>query len=206
MPLNPRDKCAMQTEFILPLATFAFVTSVTPGPNNLMLMASGANFGFRRTVPHMLGVALGFVFLAIVVGLGLASLFAQWPWFYDVLMVVSVVYLLWLAWRIANARQPGAGKAAARPMSFLEAAAFQWVNPKAWAMALTAVTVYAPEPGLMAVFAVALIFGAINLPSVGSWCLLGVRIRTFLTSPSRLRGFNWTMGALLIGSLYPMLV
>ena len=205
MSINPRDKCVMQTEFILPLATFAFVTSVTPGPNNLMLMASGANFGFRRTVPHMLGVALGFVFLAIVVGLGLAGLFARWPWLYDVLMVVSVVYLVWLAWRIANAGQPRAGDAAARPMSFLEAAAFQWVNPKAWAMALTAVTVYAPEPGLMAVFAVALVFGAINLPSVGSWCLLGVRIRTFLTSPSRLRGFNWTMGALLIGSLYPML-
>ena len=89
LSLNPRDKCVMQTEFILPLATFAFVTSVTPGPNNLMLMASGANFGFRRTVPHMLGVALGFVFLAIVVGLGLASLFTQWPWLYDVLMVVS---------------------------------------------------------------------------------------------------------------------
>ena len=205
MSLDPRDKCVMQTEFILPLAIFAFVTSVTPGPNNLMLMASGANFGFRRTVPHMLGVALGFVFLAIVVGLGLASMFVRWPWLYDVLMVVSVVYLVWLAWRIANAGQPGAGDAATRPMSFLEAAAFQWVNPKAWAMALTAVTVYAPESGMPAVFAVALIFGAINLPSVGSWCLLGVRIRMFLTSPSRLKGFNWTMGALLIGSLYPML-
>lgn len=195
----------MITDFLLPLATFAFVTSITPGPNNLMLMASGANFGFARTIPHMLGVALGFVFLAIVVGLGLAELFQRWPVLYQVLLAISVVYLIWLAWRIANAGRPGSRGAASRPMSFLEAAAFQWVNPKAWAMALTAVTVYAPGTGWASVLAVALVFGAINLPTVSSWCILGVRISTFLGSDGRLRAFNWTMAVLLVASLYPMI-
>lgn len=195
----------MMPDFILPLATFAFVTSITPGPNNLMLMASGANFGFSRTIPHMLGVALGFVFLASMVGLGLAGLLTRWPLLHDALVVMSVAYLIWLAWRIANAGQPGEGRSGGRPMTFLEAAAFQWVNPKAWAMALTAVTVYAPGTGWGAVLAVAAVFGAINLPTVSSWCLLGVRIRAFLNGPERLRAFNWTMAALLVGSLYPIL-
>ena len=196
----------MTPELLLPLATFAFVTSVTPGPNNLMLMASGANFGFARTIPHMLGVALGFVFLAVVVGLGLAGLFQKWPWLYDALLVVSIGYLLWLAWRIANAGAPKSDARAARPMTFLEAAAFQWVNPKAWAMALTAVTVYAPGTGWQAVLIVAAIFGAINLPTVSTWCLLGVRIRSFLNSATRLKVFNWTMAILLVASFVPMLI
>ncbi len=195
----------MSWDFLLPLATFAFVTSVTPGPNNLMLMASGANFSFARTIPHMLGVALGFVFLAAVVGLGLAEAFTRWPVLHDVLLVVSVAYLLWLAMRIANAGRPSEGNGGARPMSFLEAALFQWVNPKAWAMALTAVTVYAPGTGWSSVLVVAGVFGAINLPTVSSWCLLGVRISAFLNSDARLRIFNRTMALLLVATLYPML-
>ena len=191
---------------LLPLATFAFVTSVTPGPNNLMLMASGANFGFVRTIPHMLGVALGFVFLAVVVGLGLAEVFMRWPFLHDVLLIASVAYLLWLAWRIANAGGPATGSASARPLSFFEASAFQWVNPKAWAMALTAVTVYTPETGWMGVLAVATVFGAINLPTVSSWCILGVRISAFLSSEVRLRAFNRVMALLLVASLFPMVV
>jgi threonine/homoserine/homoserine lactone efflux protein len=195
----------MPTDFILPLAAFAFVTSVTPGPNNLMLMASGANFGFSRTIPHMLGVALGFVFLAAVTGLGLAGLFERWPGLHAAMTVVSLAYLLWLAWRIAAAGQIRDGEARARPLTFLEAAAFQWLNPKAWAMALTAVTVYAPGTGVWAILAVALVFGAINLPTVSTWCLLGVRLRAVLYEPARLRAFNLIMAALLVLSVIPML-
>lgn len=195
----------MSPDFVFPLAAFAFVTSITPGPNNLMLMASGANFGFARTLPHMLGVALGFVCMAFLVGVGLAGMFQRWPGLYTVMLVAGVAYLLWLAWRIANAGVPGEGRAGGHPMTFLQAAAFQWVNPKAWAMALTAVTVYAPEPGWAAVLAVALVFGAVNLPSVGTWCLLGVRIRGLLSSPGRLKAFNRTMAVLLVASLVPML-
>lgn len=194
----------METDLLLGLAAFAFASSVTPGPNNMMLMASGANFGFRRTLPHMLGVALGFVPMAVLVGLGLMQVFARWPILHDILMAVSVAYLLWLAWRIANAA-PKAAEAGARPMTFLEAAAFQWVNPKAWTMALTAVTVYAPDRSLAALAAVALIFGAINLPSVGSWAALGVLTRRALTTPTRLRLFNRAMALLLVASLWPVL-
>ncbi len=195
----------MTPELLFALIAFAFVTSVTPGPNNIMLMTSGANFGFRRTVPHMLGVALGFVFMAVMVGLGLVGLFDAWPPSYTVLKVVSVVYLLWLAWKIANAAPPEGREAAGRPLTFLQAAAFQWVNPKAWAMALTAVTAYAPGQTLMSVMIVAWVFGAVNLPSVGSWVLIGQGMRRWLGTPGRLRAFNWTMALLLVASLWPVI-
>ena len=195
----------MMLETLPALALFAFVTSVTPGPNNLMLMASGANFGFRRTVPHMLGVGLGFVLMTFLVGVGLAGLFQTYPLAVTVLEVVSVVYMLWLAWKIAHAAAPRDRQAGGTPMTFLQAAAFQWVNPKAWAMALTAVTVHAPDRSLWAVALVALIFGAINLPSVSLWTLIGQQLRRVLTNAHRLTIFNWTMAGLLVLSLAPVL-
>ena len=195
----------MMLETLPALALFAFVTSVTPGPNNLMLMASGANFGFRRTVPHMLGVSLGFVLMAFLVGVGLAGLFQTYPVAVTALEVVSVVYMLWLAWKIAHAAAPKDRQVGGTPMTFLQAAAFQWVNPKAWAMALTAVTVHAPDRSLWAVALVAVIFGAINLPSVSLWTLIGQQLRRVLTNTRRLTIFNWTMAGLLVLSLAPVL-
>ena len=196
----------MTHEQLLALAAFAFVTSITPGPNNLMLMASGANFGVRRTVPHMMGVALGFVFMAVLVGAGLAQAFAAVPQLYTVLKVVSVAYLLYLAWKIATAPLPGDAAQAGRPMTFLAAAAFQWVNPKAWAMALTAVSVYAPSQTTAGIVAVAVVFGIVNLPSVGAWAVLGQGMRRVLTEPARMRAFNVLMAILLVASLYPVLL
>jgi len=195
----------MMLETLPALALFAFVTSVTPGPNNLMLMASGANFGFRRTVPHMLGVSLGFVLLAFVVGVGLAGLFQTYPVTQTALEVVSVVYMLWLAWKIAHAAAPKDRQAGGTPMTFLQAAAFQWVNPKAWTMAVNAITLYTPDRSLWAVALVAVIFGAINLPSVSLWTLIGQQLRRVLTNTRRLTIFNWTMAGLLILSLAPVL-
>jgi threonine/homoserine/homoserine lactone efflux protein len=195
----------MMLETLPALALFAFVTSVTPGPNNLMLMASGANFGFRRTVPHMLGVSLGFVLMAFLVGVGLAGLFQTYPVAQTALEVVSVVYMLWLAWKIAHAAAPKDREVGVSPMTFLQAAAFQWVNPKAWAMATYAVTLYAPDRSLWAVALVAVIFGAINLPSVSLWTLIGQQLRRVLTNTRRLTIFNWTMAGLLILSLAPVL-
>ena len=195
----------MTHDLLLALTGFAFVSSVTPGPNNLMLMASGANFGFGRTIPHMLGVGLGFTFMVFVVGIGLIQVFEMVPGSQAVLRVVSVAYLLYLAWKIANAAPPEAGGATGRPMTFLQAALFQWANPKAWAMALTAITLYAPSRDLGAVLVVAAVFGAINLPSVGCWTLMGRAIRRWLTSHGRLRIFNRTMAVLLVASLWPML-
>ncbi|MBY6058381.1 LysE family translocator [Leisingera daeponensis] len=195
----------MTYELLTALALFAFVSSITPGPNNLMLMASGANFGFRRTIPHMLGVALGFVFMVLLVGAGLVQVFDALPVSYTVLKAVSVVYLLWLAWKIAHAAPVQAKGAEGRPMTFLQAAAFQWVNPKAWAMALTAISAYTPDQTLTAILLVGVIFGAINLPSVGSWTVLGQQMARLLTSPRRLALFNWTMAVLLVASLYPVI-
>ena len=194
----------MSIELLLALVGFAFVSSITPGPNNLMLMASGANFGFRRTVPHMLGVGIGFTIMVLLVGAGLMQVFDRWPVAHQALKVVSVAYLLWLAWKIARAGEPGQGGTGAQPISFLQAAAFQWVNPKAWFMALTAITAYAPDRSLWAVGLVALIFGAINLPTVSSWTLLGREMRRVLTNPRRLTLFNWTMAGLLVASLWPV--
>ena len=199
----------MTFELLAGLALFSFVSSITPGPNNLMLMASGANFGFRRTVPHMLGVALGFTVMVVLVGIGLVGLFETYPASYEVLKVVSVVYLLYLAWKIAtSAAQPGSGEAEPEgtPMTFLQAALFQWVNPKGWTMALTALSVYAPSQNLLAVLFVAGVFGAINFPCVSSWTLLGQRVQSLLTSDRRLVAFNFTMASLLVVSLYPVLL
>ncbi len=195
----------MQIDLLLPLVFFALATSITPGPNNLMLMASGANFGLRATVPHMLGVGLGFVFLCICTGLGLVQVFDRWPVTKDALTLVSTVYLVWLAWKFGTAAPVREGVARGRPMTFLSAAAFQWVNPKAWAMAITAVTAYTADQSAGTVILVAVIFGIVNIPSVGLWVIAGQEMRRFLTSPARLRAFNWTMAGLILLTLWPML-
>jgi threonine/homoserine/homoserine lactone efflux protein len=192
-------------EIFTALAAFAFVTSITPGPNNLMLMASGANFGFRRTIPHMMGVGVGFVVMVVLVGAGLVQVFDAYPISYSALKVISVAYLLYLAWKIATATPPRGAPDAGSPMTFLQAALFQWVNPKAWAMALTAVTVYAPSQSLAAIALVAIVFGAINLPSVGSWTILGQQMQRLLTNRTRLRAFNIAMAVLLLASMVPVL-
>jgi threonine/homoserine/homoserine lactone efflux protein len=191
----------MTPETLAALAAFALVTSVTPGPNNMMLLASGANFGFRRTVPHMLGISLGHAVMVAGVGLGIMALFERFPLAQRALTVVSVACMLWLAWRIATAAPPAPGKPGGRPLTFLQAAAFQWVNPKAWAMALGAITLYAPARDPAAVGAVAAVFATVNLPSVGLWAAAGQGLRGWLAEPARLRAFNWTMAALLVASL-----
>ncbi len=188
----------MDLELLAAFSLFALVSSITPGPNNLMLMASGANFGIRRTIPHMLGVGIGFVVMVVLVGVGLVGVFDAYPMSYDVLRVVSIAYLLYLAWKIATAAPPETGAATGKPFTFLQAALFQWVNPKGWAMALTAVTVYAPSRSFEAILWVAAIFGIINLPSVSCWTVLGKQIQPMLTNRRRLQTFNFLMAGLLL--------
>ncbi len=198
----------MSIEQIAALAAFAFVTSVTPGPNNLMLMASGTHYGFARTVPHMLGVSIGFTAMIVLIGLGLAGVFAAFPAAYTVLKVVSCGYLLYLAWMLATAAPKLAhapGEARGKPFTFVQAALFQWVNPKAWTMALTAITAYAPADDRVAdLLVMAIVFGLINLPTVGSWTLLGTPLRRFLAAPGRLRAFNVAAALTLVATLYPV--
>ncbi len=198
---------AMTSAILVALVQFAFVSSITPGPNNMMLLASGANFGFRRTVPHMLGISVGHSFMVILLGAGLVQVFVAFPAILTAMKVLAVVYLLYLAWKIANAapKAPNAPETGGQPFTFLQAAGFQWVNPKAWFMALTAITVYAVGHDLRNVLIVALVFACTNLPSITVWTVLGQQMRRFLTRPGRLRAFNVTMAVLLVASLWPIL-
>jgi threonine/homoserine/homoserine lactone efflux protein len=199
----------MTQDLFLALLGFAFVTSVTPGPNNMMLLASGVNFGLRRTVPHMIGISAGHSVMVFLVGMGVAGIFVAYPLALTGLKAAAVGYMLWLAWKIARSGAPRSGapsegKAEGRPMTFLQAAAFQWVNPKAWAMALGAVAAYVPEPSVGAYAAVAGVFAMVNLPSVALWAAAGQGLRRWLETPGRRRAFNWTMAGLLVASLWPV--
>ena len=196
----------MSLETLLALFLFAFTTSITPGPNNMMLFASGVNFGFRRTIPHMFGIGAGFFSLLIAVGLGLGALMQSVPLLYTVLKFAGGAYLLWIAWKIGTSRSLSEGEAAARPMTFVGAAAFQWVNPKAWVMAVTAMATYTdPAYYLPTVLMVGLVFAAVNVPSVSTWAGFGSALREWLSVPVRLKWFNITMAVLLVASLWPML-
>jgi len=196
----------MTPELLLAFALFAVVSSITPGPNNLMLLASGVNFGFRATVPHILGIGAGFAALLLAVGWGLAALFVRWPLAHTVLQWVGAAYLLWLAWRLARAGAPAEGPArAGGPLGFWGAAAFQWVNPKAWIMGVTAFTTYVQTPSDGTVVAMAALFALLNLPCLSVWALLGSRLRGWMAVGQRQRAFNALMGALLVLSLWPML-
>ena len=204
----------MTQEILLALAAFAFVSSITPWPNNLMLLASGINFGVRGSLPHVLGVCIGFTVMVAVVGLGVAELLEAVPFAFDAIRVVSVAYLLFLAWKLANSApvdmnapsdMNADGTSAAGPLTFVQAAMFQWVNPKCWAMALTAASVFTSRADPVgSALIVALVFGVINLPCVGSWMMLGVKLRRWLSDPAKLRVFNICAALLLVASVYPM--
>ncbi len=188
------------------LLGFAIATSCSPGPNNLMVMASGANFGLRKTLPHMLGIAVGFCALIFVMGIGLMVVFEKFPMIQNVLLVLSIAYLLWLAWKIASAKPANKAQGGSRPFSFLQAVSFQWVNPKAWAMAVSANTIYAPNHDLASVLLVVLVFGFISLPNSTMWVSFGVLIQRWLGNGRALRVFNVTMALLLILSFIPMII
>lgn len=195
----------MTFSLLTALLGFAFATTVTPGPNNLMLMASGANFGFRRTVPHMMGIVVGLSALTFFAGTGLMALFDAYPSLKVALQVISIAYLLWLAWKIASAASMEEVAAEAKPMTFLQAATFQWVNPKSWAMGLSAITLYAPDRSPLSVAIIASAFALVCFPAISIWAWLGTVVRQWLSNKVRLRIFNIAMAVLLVGSLYPVL-
>lgn len=197
----------MNSEVLFALATYAFVTSITPGPNNFMLLSSGVNFGFVRSIPHMLGIGIGFVILLLAVGFGLGAVLTTFPALHTGLKIVGGAYLLYLAWKIAMSRSvESGGDGSAQPMTFLQAVAFQWVNPKAWVMAVTAMAVFSnPASPFLSVILIAAVFGMINLPCVSSWAGFGMALRGFLSDPVRLKWFNIGMGVLLAATLWPMI-
>lgn len=184
----------------LPLMTYVATMSVTPGPNNLMLAASGVNFGFRRTLPHMLGVSIGH---GVQVGIVASLLAWVMTWLDDLrvaLVLAGCCYLMWLAWRQAHAGQPGGGKSA-QPLGFIGAALFQWVNPKSWMMVLNTVIIFLPRgSGWSAALSLALICVVVNLPCIAVWAAAGDRLRFRLRDPFVLRVFNYSMALLLAGT------
>ena len=197
----------MSPELLFPLCTFAAVTSITPGPNNTMILASGLNYGFRRSLPHLFGITCGFAFLIFCVGFGLHAVFVRFPVLQLILKYGGALYLLWLAWKLANAAPMRTDQAAAsRPMGFAGAAAFQWINPKAWVMGVSAMTTYLPQGfGVADVALLSLVFGLIGTVCVGAWALFGVAMRRVLTNPRSVRVFNVVMALLLVATLYPIL-
>jgi len=191
--------------FVPPLGLFAFVCSVTPGPNNVMLTASGSTFGYRRSVPHMLGISLGTVIMVLLLGVGLGQVFAAVPRLYTVLKYVSAAYLIWLAVKIARATGVASGHAGSQPLNFWQAAAFQWANPKAWIMCVGIVATYTPRQGFFLNLPLsAVVLGMIDYPSISVWTLFGTAVGRALRTPVALRVFNGFMAVLLLLSLVPV--
>jgi threonine/homoserine/homoserine lactone efflux protein len=190
----------------VPFLTYTFVMSITPGPNNVMLTASGANFGFRRTLPHILGIGCGFVVQLLAVCAGLAALFARWPALQSALAWVGAAYLVYLGWRMLG-RHDVAAQSAGRPVSFVQAAAFQFLNPKAWVMTVTAATLFLPrELGALGSAAyMAGVMEGIGLPCMILWALFGSSLRGVISAPRGRVAFN-TIMALALGTTAVMMV
>lgn len=196
----------MAYDMLIALTLFAFTTSITPGPNNMMLLVSGVNFGFRRTIPHLLGIEVGFGALILAVGLGVGSILSAEPRLYLALKVLGGGYLLWMAWHIAMTRQMGEAGGEARPFSFVQAALFQFVNPKAWVMAAGAVAAYQnPSSYIRDSALIFLAFMSVGVFCTAAWVGFGSVLREWLSVPLRLKLFNITMAVLLVVSLWPML-
>ena len=186
---------------------FALSMSGTPGPNNVMVASSGATFGFARTLPHMIGIAIGFPIMLVAVALGAGQLLQAVSALHTALKWIGAAYLLWLAWHIAAASSaPPEAKATSRPLTMLQAGLFQWVNPKAWIIALGAVATYTNAEGVLGQsLLLAIIFVVVTLPAVAFWTMTGVGAARLLRTERSLRAFNLAMAALLILSLLPLL-
>ncbi len=195
----------MTPDIFFSATAFALVGSFTPGPNNTMLLSSGVNYGFRRTLPHIAGIAIGYAVMFTAVALGLGRVFVLQPALYMALKIASSLYLLWLAWRIATALSPAEGAAERPPLSFLQAALFQWINPKGVMLALAASANFLDPDNLAADLPIMLaLIIAMSLASASTWALFGQGLRRFLTDPGRHTLFNRLMALALVASLWPL--
>jgi len=197
----------VSADTLLALVAFAFATLWTPGPNNILLANSGATYGFRSTVPHLLGVSWGFPFMLFCVAVGLGEVFRAQPVLRDGLRYVGAAVMLWIAWKAVSASRARAEGGRGRPWRFHEAVAFQWINPKAWSMAVAIASVYmtGAHPAREAAF-IAAVFMLIGMGSAAGWTGFGAAIRRWLSTDTRLRAFNVAMGALVAASAIYILV
>jgi len=189
----------------LAIMLFAVATCVTPGPNNVMLMSSGVNFGIGRTMRHVIGINIGFPLMLIAVGFGAGAVFHGHPKLYTLLQIAGAIYMLYLAYQIATTPTVNFNDTSGKPLGIFGAALFQWINPKAWVMSIGAILAYTPPSGAFAteVLLIALIFFVCGSPCSLLWVLCGRYLRKFLTQPHTLRIFNVCMSLLLVGSLLP---
>jgi len=195
-------------ELILPILLFAISAAITPGPNNVMLMASGLNFGIQKSIPHLLGVTIGFPFMVILIGLGFQIVFDKYPLLHEIIKIVGVIYLLYLAWRIATSATQSLDGPKPVPFRFWQAVLFQWVNPKAWVMATGAIAAYTSMSSdfFNQVLVIALTFMVVAFPCAGSWLVFGSSLKRFLQKPTYQQAFNVTMALLLIASIIPVVI
>jgi Putative threonine efflux protein len=192
-------------EYYLSLITFTFVAGITPGPNNMMLLASGLNHGIRRSLPHYFGICIGFPVMVAVVGFGIGALFAEYPSAYLYLKVLGITYLLYLSWKIGNAGNPSAAKKIREPFTFLQAAAFQWLNPKAWVIAVGALAAFTiPDNVKLSVAVIIAVYFLMGFICMAVWLILGQGLQRFLGSGKRIHYFNILMALLLALSVIPM--
>ena len=198
----------MTAETALALIGFAFVMSVSPGPGNFLLLASGATFGFARSLPLVLGISAGFLSMVFAVGMGLGTVLQRLPELDLALRIACGLYVLWLAVRIARSRALGSGgEAVGRPIGFVQAVLFQLVNPKAWAVALVVTVSYTnPARFTASLLALIAVFALVNIPSISLWALSGAGLRRFLAQGRRIVAFNLAMAALLVASMVPALL
>ncbi|MCL1139066.1 LysE family translocator [Shewanella pneumatophori] len=194
-------------ELILTIALFAFSSGITPGPNNIMLMSSGVNFGVKRSLPHLLGICIGFPTMVLAIGLGLSAVFQAYPILHSIIKYVGITYLLYLAWLIASSSAKMNGKDTANPLSFIQAAAFQWVNPKAWIMGIGAIATFTTMNQALTpqVLTITLVFFFVALPSAFVWLGFGVALKRLLKNQRQQKIFNVTMALLLVLSIVPMI-
>ena len=190
----------------LTIILFAIATCVTPGPNNTMIMTSGLNYGIQRSLPHYLGIILGFPAMVVAVGLGLASLFEQYAVLHLLLKVAGASYLTFLAWQIASAPVSDLSVTEGKPFTFLQAAAFQWVNPKAWVLAVGATATYTVVGSdyRLQVLVIAIIFLVFGAPCIMLWLWFGASLKRLLQKPESVKYFNYAMATLLMLSLLPV--
>jgi threonine/homoserine/homoserine lactone efflux protein len=192
-------------ELFLAFVLFAAVMFFTPGPNNIMVMSSGLTYGFRRTLPHILGVVVGFAFMVGAVGLGFGTVFIAFPVLQIILKYIGAAYLIYLAVMIAMAGPPKPGEASRGPLTFWQGAMFQWVNVKGWVAIIGTITAYAGIANFpLNIVLQVLIFLAMGAASITAWTLFGSALRPVLTSPRAVRVFNIAMALLLLASLYPV--
>ena len=195
-------------ESLYSLLVFSVIAAFTPGPNNIMIMSSGLNHGVRASVPHLLGICLGFPSMILAVGFGLGFIFDRFPHFHSMVQIVGIAYLFYLAWIIASSAPSEIKGQKAPPLSFFQAALFQWVNPKAWIMGTSALAAYTTVGASMTsqIFTVVAVFMFMAFPSAGVWLLFGTGLQRLLSKPVHQRYFNITMGILLVLSIVPVII